>query len=78
MVPFSFLSPHSLNRCHLFCVLLAHGKKRTLPRATALEWGLFFLFFKKTTNPTRKGSVREPGSLTHPLVTPIEALIPLC
>ncbi len=26
----------------------------------------------KTINPTPKGSVREPGSLTHPQVTPIE------
>jgi hypothetical protein len=26
-----------LNRCLLFCVLLAHGEKRTQPRATALQ-----------------------------------------
>jgi hypothetical protein len=37
--------------------VLAHGKKRTLPRATALEWGLLFFFdeVEKTTNPTRMG-----------------------
>jgi hypothetical protein len=29
-----------LNRFHLYYVLLAHGKKCTLPRATALEWGV--------------------------------------
>jgi hypothetical protein len=30
------------NRFHLYYVLLAHGKKRTEPRATALPWGLVF------------------------------------
>jgi hypothetical protein len=38
----------------------------------------FFFFFKKTQkHPTRMGSVREPGSLTHPQVTPIETHYPL-
>jgi hypothetical protein len=36
------LAGKSLNRFHLYCVLLAHGKKRTEPRAKALPWGLFF------------------------------------
>jgi hypothetical protein len=27
------LSTPRLNRCHLFCVLLTHGNKRTEPRA---------------------------------------------
>jgi hypothetical protein len=31
---------------------------------------------KKPTNPTRMRSVREPGSLTHPQVTPIEGCKP--
>jgi hypothetical protein len=39
-----------LNRCHLFFVLLAHGKKRTQERATALSWGLFGFFKKKKKN----------------------------
>ena len=62
------------NRFHLYCVLLAHGKERMQPRATALQWGLlvFSTKSKKPTNPTRMRSVREPGSLTHPQVTPIE------
>jgi len=30
-----------LNRFHLFCVLLAHGKKCTQARVTALPWGVF-------------------------------------
>jgi hypothetical protein len=37
----------------------------------------FFDFVEKTINPTRKRSVREPGSLTHPLVTPIEGISPV-
>jgi hypothetical protein len=38
-----------LNRFHLFCVLLAHGKKRTEPRATALPWGVL-VFSTKSKN----------------------------
>jgi hypothetical protein len=41
---------------------------------TPFERG-FFVFFdevEKNKNPTRMGSVREPGSLTLPQVTPIE------
>jgi hypothetical protein len=34
---------YSLNRFHLFCVLLTHGKKRTLLRATALQWGVLWV-----------------------------------
>jgi hypothetical protein len=33
-----------ITRFHLFCVLVAHGKKRTQPRATALQWGLLVFF----------------------------------
>jgi len=46
----------TLNRCHLFCVLLAHGKKRTLLRATALPWGLlFFRLRRKNNKPHQNG-----------------------
>jgi hypothetical protein len=34
----------ALNRFHLYCVLVAHGKNRTLARATALWWGLLGFF----------------------------------
>jgi hypothetical protein len=34
----------TLNRFHLFFVLIAHGKKCTQPRATALPWGFVFFF----------------------------------
>ena len=33
---FFSLGRSPLNRFHLYCVLLSHGKKRTLVRATAL------------------------------------------
>ncbi len=33
---------------------------------------VFFDEVEKTIHPTRMGSVREPGSLTHPQVPPIE------
>jgi hypothetical protein len=34
---------NTLNRrFDLYCVLLAHGKTRTLLRATALQWGVLF------------------------------------
>jgi hypothetical protein len=42
--------------------------------------GVGFFFFphpqKNPTNPTLKGSVREPGSRTLPQVNPIEILYP--
>jgi len=41
----------TLNRFHLYCVLLAHGKKRTLSRATALAWGVL-LFRRSRKNNT--------------------------
>jgi hypothetical protein len=40
----------ALNRCHLYCVLVAHGKNRTQPRATALPWGLLFFSTKSEKN----------------------------
>jgi hypothetical protein len=38
----------------------------------AVEFVVFFDEVEKTTNSTRMRSVRESGSLTLPLVTPIE------
>jgi hypothetical protein len=37
----------------------------------------FFDEVEKTIHPTRIGSVREPGSLTLPQVTPVEVSLPL-
>jgi hypothetical protein len=42
----------ALTRFHLFCVLLAHGKKRTEPRANALPWGLLFFSTKSKNQQT--------------------------
>jgi hypothetical protein len=41
-----------LNRFPLYYVLLAHGKKRTNPRATALPWGLVFFSTKSKKHQT--------------------------
>ena len=63
---------HPLNRCHLFCVLLAHGKNCTQPRATALQWGLwFFRRSRKNHKPHQNGECEgtwfphAPASDTH-------------
>jgi hypothetical protein len=64
---------YSLNRFHLFCVLLTHGKKRTLLRATALQWGvLFFCESEEKNNTPHQNGEREgtwfphtPASDTH-------------
>jgi hypothetical protein len=36
----------------------------------------YFGFAEITTYPTPKGNVREPGSLTHPQVNPVEGVAP--
>ena len=57
--------------CFVCCLRTAKNARCCVPQ---LYRGVccFFDFVEKTTNPTRMGSVREPGSLTHPQVTPIE------
>jgi hypothetical protein len=37
---------------------------------------VFFDFVEKNIHPILKGSVREPGSLTHPQGTPADLLLP--
>jgi hypothetical protein len=50
-----------LNRFPLFYVLLAHGKKRTQPRAKALPWvWCFFDFVEKPPHPTPIGLAAKP------------------
>ncbi len=60
--------------CFVCCLRTAKNARSCVPQ---LYRGVccFFDFVEKTTNPTRMGSVREPGSLTHPQVTPIEPLL---
>jgi hypothetical protein len=43
-------------------------------RVPAHSGGVFAFFdeVEKRKHPTAKGSVREPGSLTHPQVKPVE------
>ena len=64
-----------LNRCHLRWALLAQGKAKHARKSVPAHSGGVFAFFdfvEKRKHPTPKGSVRGPGSLTHPQVTPIE------
>jgi hypothetical protein len=53
------------------CLRTAKNARCRLPQ---LYSGVYCFFdeVEKTINPTRMGIVREPGSLTHPQVTPIE------
>jgi hypothetical protein len=53
-------------------MLLAHGKKRTLLRATALPWGVLFFRLRRKTNTPHQNGEREgiwfphtPASDTH-------------
>jgi hypothetical protein len=60
-------------------VSLANGQNMHAGACQPILVG-FMVFFdevEKTINPTPKGSVREPGSLTLPQVTPIEGFTPL-
>ena len=62
--------------CMVCCLPMAKTARRRVPQL----WSGVSCFFddvEKTRNPTRMGSVREPGSLTHPLVKPIGAGTPL-
>jgi hypothetical protein len=54
-----------LNRFHLFCVLLAHGKKRTQLRATALEWGVLFFRRSRKNNTPHQNGEREGTRFPH-------------
>jgi hypothetical protein len=67
-----------LTRFHLFCVLVAHGKNAR-SRVPQLYGGVCWFFdeVEKPTNPTRMGSMREPGSLTLPQGTPAEGRVAL-
>ncbi len=58
--------------------LCLRKEKNARWRVPAHSGGVFAFFdeVEKRKHPTPKGSVREPGSLTHPMVTPIEMVLP--
>ncbi len=58
--------------------LLANGQETHAAACHGFAVGcfVFFGFAEKTKHPTRMGSVREPGSLTHLQVTPAEGVPP--
>ena len=73
-LPHNFPRWHSPQRSSPRCKLhLQTGKTCTQGRAS-IFWWVFCGFFDETekpTNPTPKGSVREPGSRTLPQVPPL-------
>jgi hypothetical protein len=57
--------------CGMLCLRKAKNVRKSVPTHSGGVCS-FFDEVEKTTNPTPKGSVREPGSHTHPRVNPIE------
>ena len=62
--------------CGGLCLRTAKHARKSVPTHSGGVCG-FFDEVEKPTHPTPKGSVREPGSLTHPLVKPIEGCAPV-
>jgi hypothetical protein len=61
--------------CGGLCLRTAKNTRKSVPQLCSGVYGVFD-FVENTIHPTRMGSVREPGSLTHPQVTPIEGFSP--
>ena len=66
-------SPSTGVTCGGLCLRKAKHARKSVP---AHSGGVFAFFdeVEKRKHPTPKGSVREPGSLTHPQMTPIEGV----
>ena len=62
--------------CGGLCLRTAKHARKSVPAHSGGVFA-FFDFVEKRKHPTPKGSVREPGSLTHPQVTPIEGCAPM-
>ncbi len=59
----------------MLCLRKAKNARKSVPAHSGGVFA-FFDFVEKRKHPTPKGSVREPGSLTHPQVTPIDLSTP--
>jgi hypothetical protein len=68
--------PSTAFTCGVLCLRTAKDARKSVP---AHSGGVFAFFdeVEKRKHPTPKGSVREPGSLTHPQVTPFEGFAPM-
>jgi hypothetical protein len=60
--------------CVLCCLRTAKNARCCVPQLYRGVW-CFFGEVEKTPDPTRIGNVREPGSLTHPQVTPMTLMV---
>jgi hypothetical protein len=67
--------PSTAFTCGMLCLRKAKNARKIVPTHSGGVYG-FFDEVEKTIHPTLKGSVREPGSLTHPQVTPTESPVP--
>jgi hypothetical protein len=62
--------------CFVCCLRTAKNARCCVPQLYRRVY-CFFDEVEKTIYPTRMGSVREPGSLTHPQVSPVEIVRPM-